>query len=86
MDVDKTHSLSMADRRDILLTGVTDVKEFSEGRVMLKTTSGDLCIRGKKLNISRLDTDTGELKVSGEIDSLKYTSSAGGGMLEGLFK
>lgn len=84
--MEKTHSLTMTDRKDIALTGVTDVKEFSESRVVLKTVMGGLCVRGKKLNISRLNTDTGELRVSGEVDMIKYTSSAGGGIIEGLFK
>lgn len=81
-----THCLTMTDRREITLTGVTDVKEFSEHRVVLKTVMGALLIRGKKLNISRLNTDTGELYVSGEADMIKYASSAGGGVIEGLFK
>lgn len=84
--MEKSHILSMTDRKDISLTGVTDVKEFSESKVVLKTVMGSLLIRGKKLTISRLNTDTGELRVSGDIDMIKYTTAAGGGVLEGLFK
>ena len=86
IDMEKTHSLTMTDRRDIALTGVTDVKEFSETSVNLKTEMGALAIRGKKLTIGRLNTDTGELYISGEIDMIKYARSAGGGVIEGLFK
>lgn len=80
------HSLTMNDRKDISLTGVSEVKEFSPVRVILKTLMGNLCIRGKKLNISKLNTDTGELYVSGSIDMIKYLTSSGGGIIEGLFK
>lgn len=73
-------------RRDMSLTGVKEVKEFSDTRVILKTDMGSLVIRGKKLNISRLNTDTGALYVTGELESLRYTSPAGGGIIEGLFK
>ena len=83
---DKEHSLVMNGRRDMSLTGITDVKEFSENRVTLKTLMGDMCVRGKRLTISRLDTDTGILSVNGEIDMIKYSSPAGGGIIEGLFK
>ena len=83
---DKEHSLVMNGRREMSLTGITDVKEFSENRVTLKTQMGDMCVRGKKLTISRLDTDTGILSVNGEIDMIKYSSPAGGGIIEGLFK
>lgn len=82
---DKTHSISLIDRADMSLTGVTDVREFSDNRISLKTELGGLLIRGKKLNISHLDTDTGVLSINGEIDMIKYTSS-NGGALEGLFK
>lgn len=83
---DKEHSFTLENRKNISLTGVNDVKEFSDSKVILKTTLGGLIIRGKKLEISHLDTDMGLLRVSGEIDFIKYTSAADGGMLEGLFK
>ena len=83
---DKEHSLVMNGRSEMSLTGITDVKEFSENRVTLKTLMGDMCVRGKRLTISRLDTDTGILSVNGEIDMIKYSSPAGGGIIEGLFK
>ena len=83
---DKSHSLALTDRQSMSLTGVSDVKEFSDNKISLKTELGGLLIRGKKLNMSHLDTDTGVLSVSGEIDMIKYTSSSGGGAIEGLFK
>ena len=83
---EKAHSLSLSDRQSMSLTGVSDVKEFSDNKISLKTELGGLLIRGKKLNMSHLDTDTGVLSISGEIDMIKYTTSAGGGAIEGLFK
>lgn len=83
---EKAHSLSLSDRQSMSLTGVSDVKEFSDNKISLKTALGGLLIRGKKLNMSHLDTDTGVLSISGEIDMIKYTTSAGGGAIEGLFK
>lgn len=80
------HNIEMINRRNISLSGIKNIKEFSENRVILETVMGGLHIRGKKLTVSRLNTDTGLLDVSGEIDLLKYTSSAGGGVIEGLFK
>lgn len=80
------HSLSMLNRKSMSLSGVTDVSEFSESKVILKTTMGGLCIKGKRLTISRLNTDTGTLDVSGEIQSIQYTSSESEGFLAGLFK
>ena len=43
------------------LSGVNDVSEFSDSQVMLKTSMGGLCIKGKNLSINQLNTDTGML-------------------------
>ncbi len=80
------HSVSMLNRAVMSLSGVKDVSEFSDARVMLKTTMGDLCIKGKKLSINQLNTENGTLDVRGEIHSMQYTSGGRDGFLAGLFK
>ena len=42
------HSLTMMNRANMSLSGVKDVSEFSNSRVVLKTTMGGLLIKGKK--------------------------------------
>ena len=42
---------------------------------------GRLIIRGKKLNINKLDTDNGKLDASGEIRTLEYTDKKDKGRL-----
>ena len=56
------------------LSGVNDVSEFSDSQVMLKTSMGGLCIKGKNLSINQLNTDTGMLDVKGEIHSIQYVN------------
>lgn len=80
------HSLSMMNRSVMSLSGVKDVSEFSDAKVMLKTTMGDLCIKGKKLTINQLNTDNGTLDVRGEIHSIQYTTGNREGLFAGLFK
>ena len=47
---------------------------------------GKLVVKGKKLNVNTLNTDTGELKLTGEINSLDYSNDRrGGGLFAGLF-
>ncbi len=81
----KEQLLELKNREEMSLTGVMEVISFSETAVSLKTTVGDLLIKGEKLNIGRLNTDTGELFVKGRISMLRY-SKVKGGMLEGLLK
>ncbi len=81
------HSLTLENRNKMTLSGVKEVTGFSDASVTLKTTLGSLLIQGKELNISRLNTDTGELNVNGEINILRYSKDKrGGGFFEGLFR
>lgn len=80
------HTISLTSRKNMSLTGVADVSEFSDSRVLLKTTMGNLCVRGKNISINQLNTDTGTLEVNGEINTIQYTSGGGDGFLTGLFK
>ena len=85
--VPKKHSITIEDRAQMSLTGVQDVSAFSDTAVSLKTCRGLLTISGKGLNISKLNTDTGELNVSGEISQLRYSKDRSkGGFFEGLFR
>ena len=71
---DKTmpHSLILKDRRELTLTGVTDVDSFDENSIVAYTDFGELTVNGSGLHINTLNTDTGELSIDGEISSLIY--------------
>ena len=49
---------------------------------------GELTLRGNGLHISRLNTETGELNVTGTVYAMAYTDerSKGDGMFSRLFK
>lgn len=81
------HTIMLEERCSMTLTGVKEVTAFSDNSVVLVTTAGGFTIGGKGLSISRLNTDTGELFVSGEVSLMKYAApKRRGGLLEGLFK
>lgn len=81
------HTIMLEERCRMTLTGVKEVTAFSDSSVVLVTTAGGLTIGGKGLSISRLNTDTGELFVSGEVSLMKYAAPRRrGGLLEGLLK
>ena len=62
----------LKDRKEISLTGVTDVDSFDENSVVAYTNYGELTISGNNLHIGALDTEKGELSIDGEISSLCY--------------
>lgn len=84
---EKRHSLCLEDREKMALEGVNEVENFSDTAVSLKTTRGALTVQGKGLTISRLNTDTGELFISGEISLIRYSKDKKKkSLLEGLMK
>lgn len=82
------HSLILENRRSLTATGVSNVDSFDEETIVATTDMGDLTVRGSKLHIDKLNIETGELTLDGEITSMTYTEnrSSGGGMFSRLFK
>ena len=70
------HSVILDNREKLTLTGVADVDSFDEQTIILRTSMGELTVRGERLHISRLNTETGELEASGKIHAFVYMSDA----------
>ena len=70
------HQVIMEDRRTLSMTGVSDVDSFDGMTVVAYTPLGELTVRGRDLTIRRLNVETGDLSLSGEIDSLTYADAS----------
>lgn len=73
---DTAHRLTLQDRRDLLLTGVTAVDSSENRKIVLKTVLGDMLVEGKDLHILHLDLTKGEAAIGGKVDSLLYADTA----------
>lgn len=80
------HTIIMNNRSKMTLTGVTEVEGFSDTTVELNTCMGALLIKGKCLTINKLNTETGELNVNGEIASMQYMTKKKDSIFAGLFR
>ena len=81
------HVLCMTNRSGMSVTGVSDVEEFSDDKIVIKTNMGTLVVKGKKLNVNTLDTESGELRLTGEFKMCEYSDTVKkGSMFSGLFK
>ena len=69
------HSLVVEDRKRLSVSGVTDVESFDEETVALATELGELLMHGYDLHINRIDVESGDLSLEGEIVSLTYTDN-----------
>ena len=83
------HNIIMENRRNLTITGVMDIDSFDEETVVLFTEEGELTIKGVNLHINKIDVDTGDLLMEGEIDTLSYADNqpgAKGGLFSRLFR
>lgn len=79
------HNVIMEDRKTVSITGVNDVDSFDENVIVAFTDLGELTVKGIGLHITKLTIETGELTLSGEIQSLVYTNDNGTGKQGGFF-
>ncbi len=82
----KEHLLELRNRHEMSLTGVSEVVNFTDNLVTLRTSCGDLTVRGEGLVMGRLNTETGELYIKGTVSILRYSKAKGRNRLEGLLK
>ncbi len=66
------HSIMIEDRRRVKLTGVTEIEDFHEEETTLLTEEGTLTIWGRGMKLGKLDPDSGQVLLEGEILSLEY--------------
>ncbi len=66
--------MMMKGREELILCGVTEVLEFDEMRVHLKSVDGELCIDGEGLKIGTLDTESGKVSLCGRVNGIYYAT------------
>ncbi len=81
------HTLYIENRNKITVTGVTDVCNFNDEILRMETTFGVLNITGAGLQVAKLDLQTGDVIVEGNIASLAYEEKTGknGGLFARMF-
>ena len=72
------HNIIMENREKISMSGVKKVDNFDDQTIILLTEMGELTIKGENLHISKMDVDTGDLKVTGKIYGLIYNETQRG--------
>ena len=70
------HGINLAERKNVVVTGVKKIESFDNEEFLMDTTLGFLVIKGSDLEIIKLDTYQGNVSIKGKIDSLTYNDSA----------
>lgn len=66
------HEIKISDRREIFLTGIKKISSFDNEEFLLESNMGVILIKGSGLEILRLDTHDGNVKIKGKINSFTY--------------
>lgn len=68
----QSHNIIMESRKNISISGVTDVDNFDDKTILIYTHLGELSVNGKNLHVNSMSIETGEMTIEGEIYSLVY--------------
>lgn len=81
------HKLCLNERKQLTVSGVTEVVSFEDTAVVLNTNMGTLVVQGRELQLKMLSLDGGQTEVSGTVAALIYEEprSTSGGWLGRLF-
>lgn len=66
------HKLTLNERKNLTMTGVTEVVSFDDTAVVLRTALGTLVVQGRELQLKTLSLDGGQVAVDGSISALIY--------------
>ena len=73
------HKLQLNERKNLTMTGVTEVVSFDETSVVLQTSLGLLIVQGQQLSLKNLSLEGGQVAVEGAISALAYEEPRQGG-------
>ncbi len=66
------HRLTLNERRQLTMTGVSEVVSFDDTAVILRTELGMLTIQGQQLQLKTLSLEGGQVAVEGTVSALVY--------------
>lgn len=84
----KPHRITVSNREEILISGVEDVESFDEREIILFTSEGNLILEGEDFKINKLSVESGDMEISGFLNSMRYNESvkSGGSFWGKIFK
>ena len=82
----RPHLMTLDNRKLLTLTGVEDVSGFDEQTINIKLSDAVLVVKGSSLHISKLNLESGDVVIDGNINSLQYLGSSSGSLRSRLFR
>ena len=68
------HHLIVENRQSLTATGILSILSYDAQSAILDTSLGVLTIGGRSLCVSELSVQSGEVKITGEIEFIQYAA------------
>jgi len=66
------HSITIVERKSILVTGVKKIESFDDEEFLMETVMGYLILKGSDMELLKLDTLQGNVSIKGLLKSFAY--------------
>lgn len=67
------HNITLKDRSNLIVSGVEHIYSFSDKKVEVKTSAGEMVIEGENLDMSKLSIDDKVINIDGTINAIIYS-------------
>ncbi len=67
-----SHEIKITDRSVISLSGINKISSFDDQEFLMESNMGVILLKGEGLEIVKLDTHDGNVKIKGKLISLAY--------------
>ena len=82
--IKQNQNLILENRKNLSISGITDVDSFDEKAICLYTQLGELTIQGRELHIDSMSVETGDMTITGDIWAVVYGDKERKGPLSAL--
>ncbi len=66
------HELKLSERSRVVLTGIKKIINFDSQEFLMESSLGVIHLKGNNLELIRLDTQDGNVKIKGKINGIEY--------------
>ena len=66
------HEVKITDRNIISLSGIKRINSFDNEEFLMESNMGIILLKGEKLEIIKLDTHDGNVRIKGRLNSFTY--------------
>lgn len=70
-----SHEIKIVDRSVMSFSGIKKINSFDNEEFLMESNMGMVLLKGEKLEIIKLDTHEGNVKIKGKINSFTYIES-----------